>query len=132
MHIANYYRLEGPYLRLEGQRCDSCGVLQYPPRVTCRVCRSQRLTTSEISRTGTVTAFSEVANPPAGFSSPLITALVTLDDGITLACQLTDVDMVHVQIGMPVKMVTRLISETGPEGCLVYGYKFRPLTRFPT
>jgi uncharacterized OB-fold protein len=80
-----------------------------------------------VARTGKVLTFSEVSSPPAGFSSPLIAALVTLDDGLTITCQLTDVDFTQVQIGMAVEMVTRLISETGPEGCLVYGYKFRPM-----
>jgi len=126
MQTASFFRLEGPYLRLEGQRCDSCGVLQFPPRVACRVCHGRQLTNQALARTGSVTSFSDVGNPPAGFSSPLIAALVTLDDGIMLACQLTDVDIDQVQIGMPVEMVTRLIAETGPEGCLVYGYKFRP------
>jgi uncharacterized OB-fold protein len=127
MQTASYFRLEGPYLRLEGQRCSSCNAIQFPPRVTCRTCRSTKLTTYEAARTGKVTSFAEVSSPPAGFNSPLIAALVTLDDGITITCQLTDVDFNHVKIGMPVEMVTRLISETGPEGCLVYGYKFRPL-----
>jgi uncharacterized protein len=126
MQTASYFRLEGPYLRLEGQRCDSCGVLQFPPRVTCRACHGRQLTSHALARTGKVTSFSDISNPPAGFSSPLIAALVTLDDGIMLACQLTDVDIDQVQIGMSVEMVTRLINETGPEGCLVYGYKFRP------
>jgi uncharacterized protein len=126
MQTGSYFRLEGPYLRLEGQRCDSCGALQFPPRVTCRACRQRSLSTCEVARAGTITSFSELSNPPAGHSSPLIAALVTLDDGIMLACQLTDTEIEHVQIGMPVEMVTRRISETGPEGCLVYGYKFRP------
>jgi uncharacterized OB-fold protein len=86
-----------------------------------------KLDSHEVARTGTVLSFSEVSNPPTGFSSPLIAALVTLDDGVTITSQLTDVDFTRVQIGMPVEMVTRLVSETGPEGCLVYGYKFRPL-----
>lgn len=126
MQTASYFRLEGPYLRLEGQRCSACGKVQFPPRGTCRSCRSSELQQHEVARTGVVASFSEISSPPAGFSSPLIAALVTLDDGITLACQLTDVDSDHVEIGMKVEMVTRLISETGPEGCLVYGYKFRP------
>lgn len=126
MQMPSYYRLEGPYLRLEGQRCDACGKVQFPPRVTCRACRSQKLVAHEVPREGVVASFSEIASPPAGFSSPLIAALVTLDGGIMLACQLTDTDLDRVQIGMRVEMVTRLISETGPEGCLVYGYKFRP------
>ena len=126
MQTASYFRLEGPYLRLEGQRCTSCGSLQYPPRVACRACHGRSLTECELPREGVVTSFSELSNPPSGFSSPLIAALVTLDGGITLACQLTDTSVEHVRIGMRVEMVTRLISETGPEGCLVYGYKFRP------
>lgn len=126
MQTGSYFRLEGPYLRLEGQRCDACGHQQFPPHVTCRACRARRLSLYAVAREGRVTSFSEISNPPAGFSSPLIAALVTLNDGIVLACQLTDVDIEQVEIGMSVEMVTRLISETGPEGCLVYGYKFRP------
>jgi uncharacterized OB-fold protein len=126
MQMPSYYRLEGPYLRLEGQCCDVCGRVQFPPRVTCRACRCRKLTRCEVPREGTITSFSELCNPPAGFSSPLIAALVTLDGGITLACQVTDTDVEELRIGMRVEMVTRLISETGPEGCLVYGYKFRP------
>jgi uncharacterized OB-fold protein len=127
MQTANYYRLEGAYLRLEGQRCEACGAVQFPARVTCRKCHSQRMISHEMPRLGTVVSFSDISNPPAGFSSPLIAALVALDGGHRLACQLTDTDLDHVRIGMRVEMVTRLISETGPEGCLVYGYKFRPI-----
>jgi uncharacterized OB-fold protein len=126
MQTASYYRLEGPYLRLEGQRCSSCNAIQFPPRTVCQACRSTKLVVHEVARTGKVLSFAEVSSPPDGFSSPLIAAILRLDDGVTLTCQLTDVDFTQVQIGMPVEMVTRLISETGPEGCLVYGYKFRP------
>jgi uncharacterized OB-fold protein len=92
----------------------------------CRDCNSRELEIHEVARAGTVASFAEISSPPEGFSSPLIAALVMLDDGILIACQLTDVDFSQVRIGMAVEMVTRLISETGPEGCLVYGYKFRP------
>lgn len=126
MRTASYYRLEGSYLRLEGQRCDGCGSVQFPPRVTCRACHARQLSVHELPREGTLLSFSEISSPPSGFSTPLIAALVALDGGVRLACQLTDTDADQVQIGMRVEMVTRLISETGPEGCLVYGYKFRP------
>jgi len=126
MQTANYFRLEGPYLRLEGQRCSACGAQQFPPRTACRQCRATTFEICTASSIGTVLSFSEISSPPAGFSSPLVAALVALDDGIVIACQLTDVDSDKVEIGMRVEMVTRLISETGPEGCLVYGYKFRP------
>jgi uncharacterized OB-fold protein len=126
MQTASYFRLEGAYLRLEGQRCDACGAAQFPPRVTCRACNHRSFSTYALPHQGKVVSYTEISNPPAGFSYPFIGALVELDDGITLACQLTDVDISGVSIGMRVEMVTRLISETGPEGCLVYGYKFRP------
>ena len=32
----------------------------------------------------------------------------------------------EVQIGMPVEMVTRKLTEESPEGQILYGYKFRP------
>jgi hypothetical protein len=43
-----------------------------------------------------------------------------------VAAQLTDVDAGQVSIGMPVEMVTRKMRESGEEGVIVYGYKFRP------
>jgi uncharacterized OB-fold protein len=53
-------------------------------------------------------------------------ALVDLAEGVRVTAQLTDVDPEDVEIGMPVEMVTRRIQEKGPQGYLVYGYKFRP------
>ena len=53
-------------------------------------------------------------------------ALITLEEGMTIAAQLTDIEPERVKIGLEVEMVTRRIAETGPEGCLIYGYKFQP------
>jgi uncharacterized OB-fold protein len=33
----------------------------------------------------------------------------------------------EVSIGMQVEMVTRLMGDTGPDGLLLYAYKFRPV-----
>ena len=53
-------------------------------------------------------------------------ALVKLEEGPLLTAQLTDVEPEGVSVGQPVEMVTRKISEDGPEGLIIYGYKFRP------
>jgi hypothetical protein len=53
-------------------------------------------------------------------------ALVKLEEGPMIAAQLTDVETDRVEIGMPVEMVTRKLSEDGRRGMIVYGYKFRP------
>jgi uncharacterized OB-fold protein len=127
MYPPSYHRIQGPYLRLEGQRCSGCGKYQFPPRTNCRHCHGADVLTHSFSGKGTVTSYSELAQPADGFDGPLIIALVTLDEGVTVSTQLTDVDADNVQIGMSVEMVTRRLRELGPEGCLIYGYKFRPI-----
>jgi uncharacterized OB-fold protein len=53
-------------------------------------------------------------------------ALIRLEEGPLVTAQLTDVAPEEVSIGQPVEMVTRKIREDGPDGLIVYGYKFRP------
>ena len=49
-----------------------------------------------------------------------------LEEGPVVAAQLSDVEAEEIEIGMEVEMVTRRIRELGPQGYLVYGYRFRP------
>lgn len=76
---------------------------------------------------GTVFSFTLLQEPPFGYESqaPYYIALVELDDGGLVAAQLTDIDG-SVQIGDRVQMVTRKLTTDGPQGIIVYGYKFRP------
>ena len=127
MDLPRYHRLTPAYYRLEGQRCTSCGAVQFPSRAACGACRGRDLETYRFSGRGTVFSFAEVAQAPKGFSGPYLVALVELEEGVRVTAQLTDVEMDEVEIGMPVEMVTRRIQEKGPHGYLVYGYKFRPV-----
>lgn len=127
MDLPRYHRLTPAYYRLEGQRCASCGAVQFPSRTACGACRGRDLETYRFSGRGTVFSFAEVAQAPKGFSGPYLVALVELEEGIRVTAQLTDVEPDEVEIGMPVEMVTRRIQEKGPHGYLVYGYKFRPV-----
>ena len=85
--------------------------------------------TQALSGRGEVYSFSVMYNAPQGYEEqkPYTIALVRLDDGPMVTAQLTDVDNGDVRIGMPVEMVTRKLREEGPEGQIIYGYKFRPL-----
>jgi uncharacterized OB-fold protein len=74
-----------------------------------------------------VHSYSEVAQTPDGFEPPHLMALVRLDEGVVVAARRTDVDPEDIEIGMLVEMVTRRIRDHGPQGLLVYGYKFRPI-----
>ncbi len=127
MDLPRYHRLTGPYYRLEGRRCRRCGELQFPPRAACGACGGNDTEPFRFCGRGTVFSFAEVATPLPGFPGPYLAALVELEEGVRVTTQLTDVDPDEVTIGMPVEMVTRRLQEKGPQGYLVYGYKFRPL-----
>lgn len=81
-----------------------------------------------MSGRGEVYSFSTMYNAPRDYEDqkPYTIALIRLDDGPMVTAQLTDVDPADVRIGMPVEMVTRKLREEGPEGQIIYGYKFRP------
>lgn len=77
---------------------------------------------------GSIYSFSTVYNPLSQFTEfvPYIVALIDLEEGPRITAQLTDVTPDDVEIGMPVEMVIRKISEQSERGAIVYGYKFRP------
>jgi uncharacterized protein len=90
--------------------------------------RAMRFTQNLTGR-GEVYSFSTMYNAPQGYEDqkPYTIALVKLEDGPMVTAQLTDVEPADVKIGLQVEMVTRKLREDGPEGQIVYGYKFRPL-----
>jgi len=59
--------------------------------------------------------------------APYIVALVDLEEGPRVAAQITDAEPTDLEIGLPVEMVIRKISEAGSNGVITYGYKFRPI-----
>lgn len=127
MQLPRYHRLRGAYYRLEGQVCAGCGAVQFPPRPVCQGCRGTDLAPHRLSGRGEVFTYSHAVQAPAGFVPPHMMALVKLEEGVVIAAQLTDVEPEEVEIGMPVEMVTRRLREHGPQGYLVYGYRFRPV-----
>src|ERR1044072_8597638 len=127
MDVARYHRLRGTYYRLEGQRRGPCQAHQFPVRARCKACGGSQLTTVELSGKGRIFSFAEVGQPPAGFPGPYRVAMVELEEGPRVTAQLTDVEPGEGKIGDAVEMVTRRLRSLGPEGFLVYGYKFRPV-----
>ena len=82
-----------------------------------------------LSGRGEVYTFSTMYNVPRGYEEqgPYTIAIIRLDDGPMVTAQLTDVESADVRIGLRVEMVTRKLREDGPEGQIIYGYKFRPV-----
>jgi hypothetical protein len=113
---------------LVGEICEKCGARIFPPRDVCPDCETVGQREVAFSGRGEVYSYSTVYHPPRGFEefTPYTVALVQLEEGPMVTAQLTDVDGDHVEIGMPVEMVTRRVQSSGEEGAIVYGYKFRP------
>lgn len=82
-----------------------------------------------LSGYGVVYSYTLMYNAPKGYEDqrPYVIALVQLEEGPMVTAQLTDVDPDDVFIGLRVEMVTRKLKEEGPEGQIIYGYKFRPV-----
>lgn len=128
MDIPRIWRLKSQRYNLEGTQCQGCTDLTFPPVQVCAKCRSQELQPYRFSGKGTVYSFSTVYSPLSQFTEfvPYIVALIDLQEGPRITAQLTDVTPKNVEIGMPVEMVIRKISEQSEQGAIVYGYKFRP------
>lgn len=129
MQVARNWRLQQERYGLVGEECPSCHTKLFPPRDVCLECEAPAKELFTFTGLGEVYSYTTVYHPPADFefAAPYMIALVKLDEGPLLTAQLTDIDPQEVHIGMPVEMVTRKLKEDGPEGMIVYGYKFRPI-----
>jgi uncharacterized OB-fold protein len=121
MQIAKHWRLKGPRYRLEGAHNRENGAFTFPPPVS-----SGEWEPVTLNGQGVIESFASVERAAEGFTDGTIVALVRLAEGPLVTAQLTDVALGDVRIGMPVEMVTRKLRELGPDGLIVYGYKFRP------
>ncbi|HEU5097996.1 MAG TPA: Zn-ribbon domain-containing OB-fold protein [Roseiflexaceae bacterium] len=127
MDLAKHWRQRAARYRLEGQRHRETGARRFPPEPTVGPA-AENWEPHTLSGAGTIYSFTVVRQPPAGYDdqSPYILALVKLVEGPMITAQIADCDPEQVTIDMPVEMVTRRLRDLGPDGLIVYGYKFRP------
>jgi uncharacterized OB-fold protein len=128
MDLAKHWRQRAARYRLEGQRHHTTGEVRFPPEPLVST-EAGAWEPFELSGAGTIYSYSVVRQAPAGFEdqAPYVLALIKLTEGPLITAQLTDCDAEEVVIDQPVEMVTRRLRDLGPDGLLVYGYKFRPL-----
>lgn len=114
--------------RLEGARCLACGEILYPRRLVCPACRGREFAVHPVSPTGEVKTFTVIHVAGSAFKHqvPYILAVVALDGGGTLTCELTDLVDQEPAIGMPVELQFRRIQEDGEAGVIAYGHKAVP------
>lgn len=130
MEIPRNHRLRHALYRLEGTACPACGEKQFPAARRC-ACGEKNLQPFRFSGRGRLFSFSEIFVAPSGFRGPYTVGLVDLEEGVRLLAQLTDLEPDEPRVGMPVEMVVRRLTADGPDGVILYGYKFRPVLEAP-
>ena len=145
MEIPRHWRLKKQRYGLVGEVCRHCDEKIFPPRDICPNCGDEANEKFTFSGRGEVYSYTTVYEAPAGYETnvPYTVALVKLNEGPMITAQLTDfpthketqiiddepreVDVITVDIGDPVEMVTRKMRNDGDErGIIIYSYKFRP------
>jgi 3-hydroxy-3-methylglutaryl CoA synthase len=120
------WRDRGQAFALQGVRCTSCGTVQFPANRACVMCAElDRMEPQALQRTGTVFTFT-LDHLIAGeyLETPVPRAVVDLDGGGRLYCQVTDCEPERVAIDMPLELTFRRIHEGG--GFNNYFWKARP------
>ena len=100
--------------RLLLRHCNACGRDHYYPRPFCPKCWSEDVTWKEASGDGTLYTYSIVRVndlPPFNERVPYVAAIVELDEGPRMMTNVEGVDFDDLEIGMPLRVAFRVISE---------------------
>ncbi len=121
---AGYTREIPQRYRLEGQKCAKCGAVHFPPRIVCN-CGAKEFEAYTLPSQGKVATYSVVRVGPSDFMElvPYIVAVVELEDGTRLTCQVGDATPEEMSVGVPVTLEFRRLNEVGQYGIIKYGYK---------
>lgn len=93
-----------------------------------KIWRNQKKIAKSLGKIGVVESFTYIRVPPVGFEAqaPYPVVLVSIDRE-KLIGQLVDYEINQLKTGQKVKAVLRRIKESGKEGVIPYGIKFKPL-----
>lgn len=107
--VPEYSPVTEPYWRAaaEGRftlpRCGDCDRVQFPPRGWCPHCWSADLEWVEVSGRARVLTFSVVHQPPSeAWDVPYVLAVVKLEEGPQMMCNIVDCEPSDVAVEMDV------------------------------
>lgn len=128
MLTARVWREKNVRYKNEISRC-SCGRTHYPPRKICDRCGGQEMKLDKMAEKGKVLTWSVIRVAPPAFASevPYAVAVLEMEDGTRLTCQLVDVAPEAITMGMPVKLEFRKMREYGRTGIIAYAHKAVPV-----
>lgn len=125
MLTARNWRERGQRYRLEAGKCEKCGRVAFPPRQVCPKCHNRSFEPITLCGLGKILSYTVIRTATAAFSdqAPYALAVVELDCGARLTCQVADCSFDELAVGKRVQMEFRKITSEGEAGIHCYGYK---------
>jgi uncharacterized OB-fold protein len=103
---------------LRYQRCDECGLANFPPTEHCRQCLSAELRWTNSGGVGEIYSWTVVYRPVTPeFEPPYAPAIITLDEGYQMLSNVVGVAPGDLAIGMRVQVHFHVV---GPDLTLPY------------
>lgn len=97
---------------LRVQRCRDCGAYVFIPQPCCTECLGEGLDWVDSSGRGTLYSHTVVHRPQQPvFEAPYAVVVVELEEGWFMLSNLIDCEPEEIEIGMPVEVVFRKMSE---------------------
>lgn len=103
---------------LRYQRCDACGLANFPPTEHCRQCLAAELQWANSAGLGEIYSWTVVYRPVTPeFEPPYAPAIITLDEGYQMLTNIVGVSPEDLAIGMRVRVQFQVV---GPDVTLPY------------
>lgn len=116
---------------VEAHRCRACSAVVAEPRPACPACTARDgFDAAPARETGRLIAYSIVKRSYPGIPTPFVSAIVELDDGLTLKANIVGAGFEPEGItpNMKVRLVFNdALGRTDKEGRAYVGYQFEPL-----
>jgi uncharacterized protein len=111
---------------LLGTRCAACGSVHFPRADACTYCATEGPEPIELSRPGSLWAWTAVTAPPPGYQGavPFGVGVVELPEGVRVITRLTESDPSALALGQPMKL--RIVPLHRDDGNDVVTYAFAP------
>ncbi len=127
-----FWRENPSRYNLVGFKCNNCGKTYFPPRAICPVCHRKsvgKIEPVKLRGTGKIFSMTEVHEGLEELvpQRPYVLAMIEMDEGPKVTAQIIDCEACDLQIGTPVRVTMRKLSEEGSSGVIHYGYKFVPV-----
>jgi len=129
MSSPRYWREIPQRYRLEAGKCKKCGKIFFPPRLICDACKSKEFEKIILKKEGKLLTFTVIRVAPTEFTdqAPYAMGIVELNEGVKILTQIADCNFDKLEIGMPLRIEFRKISQEGEAGIICYGYKCVPV-----